>query len=71
MKTSAPRRIVVDFTRYGHATTITTRLFPEERVGLHVGQRFIVEGDDVAPRNARVKRIHPDGRQVDLEILPA
>lgn len=62
------RHSVVAFTRYGHATAIITRLFPEERAGLAEGDHRVVEGDDVDPREARVTQIGQHG-EVVLDLL--
>lgn len=69
MSIEALRRVTVDFTRFGHGTTVSTRLFPEERAQIEVGTHVIVQGDDVEPREAVVTSVHPDGRTVDLQLL--
>ncbi|WP_201465309.1 hypothetical protein [Janibacter melonis] len=56
-----PHNIDLDFSRHGTADVIRTRLFPQERCHLRVGDVVFVAGDSVEPSEFEVTDIDTDG----------
>lgn len=62
--------IFVDYNRIGRGERFETRLLAGELVGLVPGERVLVVGDDVDPREATLVGLRDSGRVAVLELVP-
>jgi len=62
------RRLTVDYNRYLRSPVVEVALFASERVGLHVGETVVVNGEDGIPER-RATVISIDGGKVKLRFI--